>query len=111
MPDTTFALRVVLLSSFAITACNNGCGNGANPADAAPYEIVSAFPNLTFTRPVDLQNAGDGSDRLFVVEQAGRILVFLNNDTTMTSEVASHWRHGVARGDCGRKHAHCGSKS
>ena len=87
MPHTTFALKVVLLSSFAITACNNGCGNGANPADGATYEIVSAFPNLTFSKPVDLQNAGDGSNRLFVVEQAGRILVFLNNDTTMTSEV------------------------
>lgn len=87
MRDTTFALRVVLLSSFAVTACNSGGSSRTSLADASTYEIVSAFPKLTFTNPVDLQNAGDGSDRLFVVEQAGRILVFLNSDTTITSEI------------------------
>jgi glucose/arabinose dehydrogenase len=34
-----------------------------------------------------LQNAGDGSGRLFVVEQPGRILVFQNSDTTSDAEV------------------------
>jgi len=46
---------------------------------SAQYPIENAFPNLSFTRPVDLQHAGDGSDRLFVVEQDGRILVFDND--------------------------------
>lgn len=41
--------------------------------------LENAFPNLSFTRPVDLQNAGDGTNRLFVVEQAGLIWVFENN--------------------------------
>jgi len=45
----------------------------------AQYPIENAFPNLSFTRPVDLQHAGDGSERLFVVEQEGRILVFDND--------------------------------
>ncbi len=40
--------------------------------------LQQAFPNLTFTSPVDLQHAGDGTDRLFVVEQAGKIKVFQN---------------------------------
>jgi glucose/arabinose dehydrogenase len=31
-----------------------------------------------FLRPVDIQNAGDGSGRLFIVEQAGRILIYNN---------------------------------
>ena len=35
-----------------------------------------AFENLTFDRPVDLQEPDDGSDRLFVLEQAGIIRVF-----------------------------------
>jgi glucose/arabinose dehydrogenase len=45
------------------------------------YTLENAFPALSFSRPVDLQHAGDGSNRLFVVEQAGRIFVFDNNPT------------------------------
>ncbi len=44
-----------------------------------------AFPNLTFIRPVDLQHAGDASNRLFVVEQRGMIWVF-ENDPAVTSK-------------------------
>jgi glucose/arabinose dehydrogenase len=53
----------------------------------AQIQIESAFPSLSFTRPVDLQHAGDGTDRIFVVEQAGRILVFPNDRDATTSEV------------------------
>lgn len=45
----------------------------------AQFELQQAFPNLSFTRPVDLQNAGDQTNRIFVVEQAGRIHVFPND--------------------------------
>ncbi len=38
-----------------------------------------------FNHPVDLENAGDGSSRLFVVEQAGRILV-IGQDGTVESQ-------------------------
>ena len=31
------------------------------------YSMTDAFPNFTFDKPVDLRNADDGSDRLFVV--------------------------------------------
>jgi hypothetical protein len=34
-------------------------------------QIVEAFPNLNFSAPVDIQNAADGSNRIFVVEQSG----------------------------------------
>jgi hypothetical protein len=51
---------------------------------ASAVEVQRAFPSLTFTQPVDLQNAGDGTDRLFVVEQAGIIKVF-DNDPGATS--------------------------
>lgn len=40
--------------------------------------LEEPFPNFRFTRPVDFQIPGDGSDRLFVVEQAGVINVFEN---------------------------------
>ena len=54
----------------------------------AQVSIDNAFPELNFGSPVDLQNAGDGSDRLFVVEQnAARILVFENNTFTENTTV------------------------
>ncbi|MFV1980065.1 MAG: sorbosone dehydrogenase family protein, partial [Rhodothermia bacterium] len=49
------------------------------------HSVEPAFPDLQFTRPVDLQHAGDSSDRLFVVEQAGRIQVF-NNEPAVSSK-------------------------
>jgi len=52
-----------------------------------PFGFVSAFPNLTFDHPVGIYNAGDGSNRLFVVEQAGVIMVFNNSVNVSTDEV------------------------
>ncbi|MHA2249946.1 MAG: PQQ-dependent sugar dehydrogenase [Candidatus Kariarchaeaceae archaeon] len=43
------------------------------------FRLENSFPKLTFDNPVDFQNAGDGSNRNFVVEQPGRIRVFDNN--------------------------------
>jgi len=45
---------------------------------SAAVTIENAFPMLSFTRPVDLQHPGDGSNRIFVVEQRGVISVFDN---------------------------------
>ncbi|WP_194777540.1 PQQ-dependent sugar dehydrogenase [Pararhodonellum marinum] len=49
------------------------------PPREGPIGLEDAFSQLTFTRPVDLQHAGDGSDRIFVVEQSGVISVFPND--------------------------------
>jgi glucose/arabinose dehydrogenase len=46
------------------------------------YDIENAFPNLSFTDPVGIYDSGDGSDRLFVVEQGGKIYVFNNTKNT-----------------------------
>lgn len=51
----------------------------------AQNELKLAFPNLSFTRPVDLQHPGDGTNRLFVVEQRGVISVF-QNDSSVTQK-------------------------
>lgn len=48
-------------------------------------QLQVAFNNLSFTRPVDLQHPGDGTDRIFVVEQAGVIKVFENNANATTA--------------------------
>jgi len=74
-----------LLLLFAVLFFS-GCTLNTNPNDATGEVIVeTAFPNLTFTRPVDLQHPGDGSNRLFVVEQSGVISVF-ENDSPVQSQ-------------------------
>ncbi len=62
----------VLLGMMSVAGCAHAQVEG-------DVEIEVAFPNLRFTRPVDLQHAGDGTGRLFVVEQAGVIRVFGND--------------------------------
>ena len=63
-----------------------GCANSeSNNEKPVTYKTVSAFPNLSFPRPVDLQHAGDNTNRIFVVEQAGVISVF-PNDATIASK-------------------------
>ena len=50
------------------------------------YQFENAFPNLTFVDPVGIHHAGDGSNRLFVVEQEGRIKVFNNDSNTINAQ-------------------------
>jgi uncharacterized repeat protein (TIGR03806 family) len=51
------------------------------------FGVEEAFPHLLFTRPVDLTHAADGTNRLFVVEQDGRVEVFPNRDNVQNAEV------------------------
>lgn len=69
---------------FAIFLLFAFCSDTARETnvDPAGYKATVAFPQLSFKRPVDLQHAGDGSKRIFVVEQAGVISVFPNETNT-----------------------------
>lgn len=65
--------------------------------------IAPAFPNLpNFDSPINIEHAGDGTDRLFVVERAGQIYVFANNPTASTRsqflDIASLL---ITDGECG----------
>ncbi len=50
----------------------------------AIFYLKNAFPHLTFSRPVEFTQSGDGSNRVFVIEQKGKISVFKNNSSTKT---------------------------
>ena len=58
-----------------------------SPASPTPLDAVRAYPALTFARPVYVTHAPDGTDRLFVVEQAGRVLVFPDDDGVQPPQV------------------------
>ena len=44
------------------------------------FMLKNAFSGILFDRPVDIQNANDGSGRLFIVEQQGKIYTLSGND-------------------------------
>ena len=103
-----------LFLSVATTACISSliafaCASG--PADdnttVSPGTIIpavetikaeNAFPKLSFSSPVEFTHAGDGSNRVFVVEQAGVIRVFDNNAQTASAATYLDIKKQVASG-------------
>ena len=72
-----FFLSIFLIPVF-IASCGSsdtGDGNGGGGGGGeVTFRLEDVFPGVTFESPVDLQNAGDGTDRLFVLEQRGIIM-------------------------------------
>lgn len=83
----------LLAAVLALAACSaplTACApeDWAAPEDASTaVTLTRAFPALDFKRPVFLTGAGDGSDRLFVLEQHGVIHVFPNRDDVTPDDV------------------------
>ncbi|MEB3223426.1 MAG: PQQ-dependent sugar dehydrogenase [Candidatus Sericytochromatia bacterium] len=74
---------------------------GAAPVGAAAppaYRLAPAYPHLTFTQPTDLQRAPGVPDRLFVVEQAGRIRSFSTRGEPTAAPVCLDLTDRVAAG-------------
>jgi glucose/arabinose dehydrogenase len=59
----------------------------ADGGDLPSLRLASPFPRVAFTRPVLITHAGDGTNRLFVLEQAGRIRVLENRPGTDAAPV------------------------
>lgn len=60
--------------------------------------IINAFPNLSFSSPVDIQFPKDNTNRLFVVSQEGIIHVFENSNEVTTASVFLDIRDSVLFG-------------
>jgi glucose/arabinose dehydrogenase len=52
----------------------------------AQFTLQNAFPNLTFNSAVFLTHADDNTDRIFIVEQSGRIKVFPNSSNASSAK-------------------------
>lgn len=74
--------------SFLIFACTNSDKFTDNKSDTPSKKDITielAFPNLSFTRPVDLQHPNGHTNKLFVLEQKG-IIYFFDNNTAVTEK-------------------------
>ncbi|QJD80656.1 PQQ-dependent sugar dehydrogenase [Spirosoma rhododendri] len=71
------------------------------PSSAVPkaaVNVVNAYPKLTFDAPVEYTYAQDGTNRVFVVEQAGRIRSFDNSVNATSAPVYLDIRNKVGYG-------------
>lgn len=87
-PSFVTALSAIVLTSAAALACSDSSsgGDGASvigesrevgsPSALPTIRLARVFSDLSFERPILLTHAGDGSGRIFVVEQRGTIKVF-----------------------------------
>ncbi|MDR8390651.1 PQQ-dependent sugar dehydrogenase [Aliifodinibius sp. S!AR15-10] len=76
---------LLIIFFIACAESDESTGPDGDNGQNGSYQVVEAFPELSFARPVDLQHPGDGSNRLFVVEQRGVISVF-ENDASVSSK-------------------------
>ena len=84
-------LLIGLLIVLSPAACSQDSQTQSQDPDYSDGDLPSvrlsrSFPKLAFTRPLFITHAGDDSNRLFVVEQRGRILVFNNKSDVESSE-------------------------
>lgn len=53
----------------------------------APLHVVRAFPNLRLERPIVLTHPGDGTDRIVVASQLGKIHIFGNRSAVTEDDL------------------------
>lgn len=92
------ACVLLLASTLMLSACGSTDDGGT---DLPPVRVTveRAFESLRFNRPVDMQVAGDGSNRLYVVEQAGRVLSFADDPAVSAADLFLDIRPRVSRSD------------
>lgn len=99
----TYILRnwAVWSALLLLIACKESTpGNETTPPtnSGVSYQITEPFPGLQFSSPVEMAHAGDGSNRLFVVEQNGTIRFFNPTQNPSTANVFLDIRSKVISG-------------
>ena len=83
-------------------AIKTGAATTVKPSTPAEkYELTAAFPGLKFERPVELQSPYDGTNRIFVLEQNGRIMAFPNKADAKKADVYLDLTDRVISGGAG----------
>jgi glucose/arabinose dehydrogenase len=84
MVRSVVGFLVVVLSAAPLIKPPAIRAQGAQPALVWPEIALEPLPNTAVSSPVHLTHAGDGSGRLFIVEQAGRIRIYQNGSLRTT---------------------------
>jgi len=93
------ALIVIVLIALVVgVSVFQGVLNSPTSETPPQYTVKVAFPNVQFKDPVGIYNAGDQSNRLFVVEQAGVIKVFENNESVNAANIFLNISNRVTSG-------------
>lgn len=74
-------MKKFILLFISIIIVNNIYSQNPN------IQLVEAYPNLTFNKPVHLTYSPDGTNRIFILEQNGLIKVFPNDSNVNPSQV------------------------
>jgi len=71
---------------FPLSACNGGGGSNTPAPQAPTFPTSLTLTSVAggFNDPVTIANAGDGSNRLFVLEQAGVVKILRNGTVNAT---------------------------
>src|SRR5688500_13612060 len=77
---TTLALGLQLLSSGTASA-------QAPTPPPSDYKLEPAFTNIKVQRPVAVVTPPDGSNRLFLVQQRGKILILPKDESSSEAKV------------------------
>jgi glucose/arabinose dehydrogenase len=72
------------MAMVALVGCGGGTSNRMPPPPPPTLQVELISVASGFTNPLDIQQAGDGSGRLFVVEQGGRIQIIQNGSVLGT---------------------------
>ncbi|GAB3014474.1 PQQ-dependent sugar dehydrogenase [Spirosoma pulveris] len=80
------------------TLAPDSIATGTGGTGALSAKVVNAYPKLTFSSPVEYTHANDGTNRVFVIEQEGRIRVFENDPNTASAGTYLDIRSKVASG-------------
>ena len=82
MPHTVIRVALHCLA-FCLVLLNWGIS--ASAGDLESRQLREVFTANGFSQPLFLTHAGDGSDRIFIVEKGGRIKVMANQDDALAS--------------------------
>ena len=101
MHRSRYFVLSIILAIFYLASCDSDGNNSQTPPGPTPmptpspppdienqFGLINAFPNLIFDKPLDIQNAADGINRLFITEQRGVIHVLNNINGTQSNEVS-----------------------
>src|SRR2546429_424930 len=77
---------VLLFAALTILVLLSGCGNGNNSVSSSSLPTLTLTPFVSgLSSPLGLEQPNDGSGRLFVVEQGGRIKIVQNGSVAATA--------------------------